>query len=167
LTCGHSYEVFASAQPRPPHAAAIEDMSEGTLDEFAAPTHGLSPNPGFQPRPVGVDGSLGRLVAMPAEIALGRFGFGDARLPHAAVERLQLLAGMIAFVGGESAGLIWGWRQPDRAEIALGDFEGKRQRGRIALIGRMDRRGHDDARVEIDRVLWLSRPDASFRPSSS
>src|ERR1700723_956418 len=66
--------VLASAQPRPSHAAAIEDMGERTLDQFAAPAHGLSPDPGFQPGAVGVDGSSGRLVAMPAEIALGRLG---------------------------------------------------------------------------------------------
>ena len=47
---------------------------------------------------------------------------------------------MIAFVGGESAGLVLGWRKPDRPEIALGDFKGRRQRCRIAFVGRMDRR---------------------------
>ena len=98
-------QVFASAQPSPSHPAAIEDMGEGTLDQFAAPSHRLSPDPGFQPRPVGVDGSPGRVVAMPAQIALGRLGFGDARLPHAVVERLQLLARMIALVGDHDAGL--------------------------------------------------------------
>ncbi len=62
---------------------------------------------------------------------------------------------MVALVGGQSARLVLGWRQPDRAEIALGDFEGRRKRRRVAFVSRMDRRGHDDARVEIDRVLWL------------
>jgi hypothetical protein len=30
-------DVLTSAQPSPPHTAAIEDMSKGPLDEFAAP----------------------------------------------------------------------------------------------------------------------------------
>jgi len=29
-------DVLASAQPRPAHAAAIEDMGEAALDQFAA-----------------------------------------------------------------------------------------------------------------------------------
>jgi hypothetical protein len=37
-------DVLASAQPGPSHAAAIEDMGEGPLDQFAAPSHGLSPD---------------------------------------------------------------------------------------------------------------------------
>ena len=67
-------DILASAQPGPPHAAAIEDMGEGSLDHLAAPPHRLAPDPGFQPRPVGVDRSPGRLVAMPAQIALAGSG---------------------------------------------------------------------------------------------
>ncbi len=77
-------DVLASAQPRAAQAAAIERVSEGTLDRLAAPAHGFAPGPGFQPRPAGVDGVLRRLLAMPAPMALGRLGFGDARHPHAA-----------------------------------------------------------------------------------
>jgi hypothetical protein len=33
------------AQPSPTHAAAIEDMGEGPLDQFAAPAHRLAPIP--------------------------------------------------------------------------------------------------------------------------
>jgi hypothetical protein len=40
-------DVLASAQPRPSHAAPIEDVGEGALDQFAAPTHGLAPIPDF------------------------------------------------------------------------------------------------------------------------
>src|SRR5271169_448203 len=60
-------DVLASAQPRPAHAAAIEDLGEAALDQFAASAHRLAPDPRFQPRPVGVDGFPGRLVAMPAK----------------------------------------------------------------------------------------------------
>jgi hypothetical protein len=47
-------DVFKAAQPGSPRAAAIEDMGEGPLDHLAAPPHCLSPDRGFQPRPVGV-----------------------------------------------------------------------------------------------------------------
>jgi hypothetical protein len=77
-------DILASAQPSPTRAAAIEDMGEGPLDQFAAPAHRRAPDSGSQPRSVGVDGSLRRLVAMPTQIALGRLRFGDARLPDAA-----------------------------------------------------------------------------------
>jgi len=40
---------------------------------------------------------------MPTPTALGRLGFGDARLPHAILERLQLLTG-VTFVGDRDAG---------------------------------------------------------------
>ena len=97
-------EVFPSAQPSPSHAAAIEDMGEGAFDHLAAPAHGLAPDSGFQPRPVGVNRCARRLVAMPAQIALGRLRFGDARLPHAPFQRLQLFTRVIPFVGGQTQG---------------------------------------------------------------
>jgi hypothetical protein len=73
-----------------PHAVAIEDMGEGALDHFAAPAHGLAPDIRSQPHAIGVDRFARRLVAMPTQVALGRLGFGDARLPHAAFQSLQL-----------------------------------------------------------------------------
>ena len=76
-------EVFPSAQPGAAQAAAIEDMGEGALDQFAAPAHGLAPDIRSQPHAIGVDRFARRLVAMPTQVALGRLGFGDARLPHA------------------------------------------------------------------------------------
>src|SRR5271166_1590964 len=92
---------------------------------------------------------------MPAKIALGRLGLGDARLPYAAIERLQSVARMIALVGDQHAGLVLARREADLAEIARSDFEGRRKRRRVAFVGRMDRRRHHDAGVEIDRVLGL------------
>src|SRR5208283_4377930 len=75
-----------------------------------------------------------RLVAVPAQIALGRLGFGDARRPRAIVERLQLLTGMIALVGDQDAGRILARRQPDRLEVACDDLDRRRKRRRIAFI---------------------------------
>jgi hypothetical protein len=46
---------------RPPHAAAIKEMGEGSLDHLAAPLHGLPPDARFQPRPVGVNRFARRL----------------------------------------------------------------------------------------------------------
>src|SRR6516162_10660166 len=114
-------------------------MGEAALDQFAAPAHGLATDPRSQPRPVGVDRFARRLVAMPAKIAIGRIGLGDARLPYAAVERLQLVARMIALVGDYYAGRRLARRQPDLGKIAGGRFEGRRKRRRVAFVGRMDR----------------------------
>src|ERR1700755_2782461 len=55
-------DVLASAQPGAPHAAAIEDMGEGPLDQLAAPAHRLAPDRGFQTRPGGVERSTGGIV---------------------------------------------------------------------------------------------------------
>jgi hypothetical protein len=88
-------DILASAQPSPTHTAAIEDMGEGPLDQFAAPAHRRAPDSGSQPRSVGVDGSLRRLVAKPTQIALGRLRFGDARLPDAAFKSAVIDAGRL------------------------------------------------------------------------
>src|SRR6516225_3140939 len=90
----------------------------------------ISPRRRMVSRPVGVNGSPGRLVAMPTQIALGRFGVGDACLPHAILERLQLLARMIALVGDRDAGGFLARRQPDRVEVARGGLQCRRKRRR-------------------------------------
>src|SRR3954447_20439611 len=38
-------DIFASAQPSPAHAAAVEIMGEGSLDDFGPPPHRLLTNP--------------------------------------------------------------------------------------------------------------------------
>ncbi len=149
-------EVRPSAQPCSTHAAAIEDMGEGPLDHFSPSAHGLAPDIRSQPHAIGVDRFARRLVAMPTQVALGRLGFGDARLPHAILERLQLFARVIPLVGDHDAGRILARRQSDRVEVARGGVQRRRKRRRIAFVGRMDRRGHDDAGVEVDRVLRLA-----------
>src|ERR1700727_3959061 len=113
-------EVLPSAQPGSTHASAIEDMSEGALDQLAALAHGLAPDIRSQPHAIGVDRFARPLVAMPTQVALGRLGFGDARLPHAAFQSLQLFARMIALVGDHDAGFLLARRQPNRVEVARG-----------------------------------------------
>src|SRR5271165_372784 len=110
--------VFAPTQPSAAHPAALEDMSEAALDQFAASAQGVSPDARFQPRAVGVDRVARRLIAMPAQKAVRGFGFRDPGFPDAAVEFLQPLAGMIAFVADESAGLIPRRRKTDLGEVA-------------------------------------------------
>src|ERR1700683_2667757 len=60
-------EVLPPAQPGAAHAAAIEDMGEGALDQLAAPAHGLAPDIRSQPHAIGVDRFARRLVAMPTQ----------------------------------------------------------------------------------------------------
>ena len=68
----------------------------------------------------------------------------------AAIQRLQLLAGVLSLVRDEDAGLLLARTQSHRVEIARSGFQYWRKRRRVALVGRMDRRGDDDAGVEID-----------------
>ena len=72
--------------------------AKGPLDHFSASAHGLAPDIRSQPHVIGLDHFARRLVAIPTQVALGRLGFGDARLPHAAFQSLQLFARMIARV---------------------------------------------------------------------
>src|ERR1700727_2444184 len=48
-------EVLPSAQPGSTHASAIEDMSEGALDQLAALAHGLASHIRPQPHAIGAD----------------------------------------------------------------------------------------------------------------
>src|SRR3546814_14398987 len=95
----------APAQPRAAHAAAIQDVGKATLDHLTTLAHRLASDGGFQARPIGVDGLLGSLVAVPAQISIRRCRLGDARLPDVAVETLEELARMIAFIGHKIAGI--------------------------------------------------------------
>ncbi len=81
-------EIFASAQPGPPHAAPIEIVGEGSLDDFRPPPHRLLADPRTQAVAVGIDRHTGFVVAVPASKAR-LLGFGDARLPCPVVEGLQ------------------------------------------------------------------------------
>jgi hypothetical protein len=60
---------------------------------------------------------------------------------------------MISLVGDQIAWIVWRRRKADLGEIAGRRLEGRRKRRRVAFVGRMDRRRHHDAGVEIDRVL--------------
>ena len=85
-------DVLARPQQRAAHAATVEDMGEAALDHLTAPAHGVPRDAGLQSRPVGVDSLTCRLVAMPAQIAVGGLRLGDPRFPDAAVEVFQPLA---------------------------------------------------------------------------
>ena len=148
------------------HAAAIEDMGEGGLDHFSAPAHRLAPDIRFQPHTIGVDRFARRLVAMPTQVALGRLGFGDARLPHAAFQSLQLFARMIALVGDHDAGFLLARSeaQPRRGCARRRPASAKASSYRL-------RRPDGSARPRRRRCRGrprapACRPDASFRPSS-
>ena len=84
--------VLATAQPGAAHAAAIENVGEAALNHFSASAHGVPPDARFQSGAVGIDGIPRRVVAMPAQIAVGRLWLGDARLPWSTVELLQAIA---------------------------------------------------------------------------
>jgi hypothetical protein len=91
-------EVFAPAQLSAAHAAAIEDMSEATFDQFAASAQCVMPDTRFQSSAVDVDRGARRLIAVPAQKAVSGLGFRDPGFPHAAVQFFQPLSRMIALV---------------------------------------------------------------------
>src|SRR3546814_4287590 len=74
--------ILAPAQPRAAHAAAIQDVGKATLDHLTTLAHRLASDGGFQARPIGVDGLLGSLVAVPAQISIrrGRLEIGIAHV---------------------------------------------------------------------------------------
>ena len=59
-------DILASAQSGAPHAASIEIMGEGPLDDFRSPSHRLLANPGTQASTVRIDRCTGFVVAVPA-----------------------------------------------------------------------------------------------------
>ena len=81
-------EVLPSAQPGAAHAAAIEDMSEGALDQLAAPAHGLAPDIRSQPRAIGVDRFAPRLVATPTA-RIRRCASSTRPLPEPSIVRAR------------------------------------------------------------------------------
>ena len=85
-------DVHAASQPRMAHAATIKNMGEAALDHFAAFAHGLLADRRFQSAAVAIDRRARLVVAMPPQITLGGFRFGDAGLPGPAIEPLQALA---------------------------------------------------------------------------
>src|SRR5271166_6607552 len=123
--------VLASTQPRPAHAAAIEDMGKAAFDHFPAPAHGLAPDLGFQPVSVGIDGLPGRLIPMPPQIAVGGLRLSDPCLPNTAVEAFQTLAGMVAFVGHKFTGLLRRRSKAQGGKALLRFFQSGIERRRV------------------------------------
>ena len=79
------------------------------------------------------------VVAMPTQITLGGFRFGDAGLPGPAVERLETIARVISFVSHEVAGIFTRRRKTHGGEVLLGLFQCGAERRRVASLRRMDR----------------------------
>jgi hypothetical protein len=57
-------DIFASAQPGPAHAASVEIMGEGPLDDFRPPPHRLLADPRTQAGALGIDRRAGLVVAV-------------------------------------------------------------------------------------------------------
>src|SRR5207344_3505114 len=59
-------DILAPAQPGPPHAASVEIMGEGSLDDFRPPSHRLLADRRTQASAVGIDRRARLVVAAPA-----------------------------------------------------------------------------------------------------
>src|SRR5271157_3337103 len=110
--------VVAATQPGPAHAAAFEGVCERSLDELTAPSHRCLAHRGAKAIAVGVDCLAGILVAVPAQKFLA-LRFGDACLPHSAIQFFQDAAGVIAFVGNAFGGTIFRRRLSNEGQILL------------------------------------------------
>ena len=62
---------------------------------------------------------------------------------------------MIALVADEIAGVFRRRSKANLGEVARRRLQRAGQRRRVAFVGRVDRRRHDDAGVEVDRMLGL------------
>ena len=58
--------IFASAQPGPPHPALVEIVGERPLDDFCPPPHRLPADPRTQTGAVCIDRHTSFVVAVPA-----------------------------------------------------------------------------------------------------
>ena len=81
-------DVLAPAQPGSPHAAALQVVSERSLDDLRPLPHALLADRRAQPVAVGVDGVPRLGIAVPAKERRA-LRLGDPRLPDAAVEILE------------------------------------------------------------------------------
>ena len=90
---------------------------------------------------------------MPSRIALARSRLRDARFPWAVVEAFQNVARVVAFIGDEIAGFPRRRRKAHSRQILFRFLQRGIERCRVALVGLVDRRRHDHARVEIDRMF--------------
>jgi hypothetical protein len=97
-------ETPGAADVRAAHAATIKNMGEAALDHFAALAHGLLADARFQSAAVAIHRRARLGVAMPTQITLGGFRFGDAGLPGPAVERLETIARVISLSATRSLG---------------------------------------------------------------
>ena len=139
-------------------------MYEGVLTN--SPRRRIVPRPiRSQPHAISVDRFARRLVAMPTQVAPGRpgsrcvsSGTRHPRAPSIVRARDTPCRRPRRRAHPRSAPV-----RPRRGCARRRPASAKGRR--IAFVGRMDRRGHDDAGVEIDRVLRLVGR-WPFRPSS-
>ena len=73
---------------------------------------------------------------------------------------------MIAFIADEIAGLILRRRKADLGEVTPHRLRRVRQRRRVAVVSRMERRCDDDPGIEVDRNVRARKPSGSSHPSS-
>ena len=62
---------------------------------------------------------------------------------------------MITLVADENAGLFLRRSKADLAKVARRRLQRAGQRRRVAFVGGVDRRRHDDAGIQVDRMLGL------------
>src|SRR3712207_5447998 len=90
-------QALPAAQPRPAHAAAVEDQREAALDDLRTELERRAGDAGQQTGAVVDHRAAGLVVPVPAQEAVA-LRLCDAGLPWSVIERLQRLARMVPFV---------------------------------------------------------------------
>ena len=62
---------------------------------------------------------------------------------------------MITLVADENAGLLLARSKANLGKVTCCRLQSAGQGRRVAFVGRMDRRRHNDTAIEVDRVFWL------------
>jgi len=158
-------DIFASAQPGPPHAASVEIVGEGSLDDFCPSSHRPVCRP---PTPSGC-GWHRPLHALRHRRASVKSPAAWARRCASSTPRRRGSSRRRAsdtFVRHEFARLLVCRRGANLRQVLLCRRQRALDRRCVALVGGMQRRRDDDAGVEIDRMLGLCMPGACDRPSA-
>ena len=146
--------VLTTAQPGSSHAAPIQDVGEGPLDDLGPLAHGLFADARLQAGAIVVDRPARLFVPVPAGKCRAP-RLGDPGRPGATVQAFQNGARMVAFVGHTLRRRVRRRLAAGIRQMAFGTRQRALDRPGVALVGGMQFGRRHRAGVEIDGVFRL------------
>ena len=146
--------VLTTAQPSSPHAAPIQDVGEGPLDDLGPLAHGLFADARLQTGAIVADRPARLFVPVPAGKCRAP-RLGDPGRPGATVQAFQNGARMVAFVGHTLRRRVRRRLAAGIRQMAFGTRQRALDRPGVALVGGMQFGRRHRAGVEIDGVFRL------------